>query len=94
MNRKPLSVLIATALTLGSLSMSNAFAFEKQTENYIAKDYQQHLARLWDHFHQNPELSLMEIKTAKRLAKELRAVGFEVTEKVGGTGIVLSLIHI
>ena len=88
MNRKPLSVLIATALTLGSLSMSNVFAFEKQTENYIAKDYQQHLARLWDHFHQNPELSLMEIKTAKRLAKELRAVGFEVTEKVGGTGIV------
>lgn len=88
MNRKPLSVLIATALTLGSLSMSNAFAFEKQTANYIAKDYQQHLAPLWDHFHQNPELSLMEIKTAKRLAKELRAVGFEVTEKVGGTGIV------
>lgn len=88
MNRKPLSVLIATALTLGSLSMSKAFAFEKQTANYIAKDYQQHLAPLWDHFHQNPELSLMEIKTAKRLAKELRAVGFEVTEKVGGTGIV------
>ena len=88
MNRKPLSVLIAIALTLGSLSMSNAFAFEKQTANYIAKDYQQHLAPLWDHFHQNPELSLMEIKTAKRLAKELRAVGFEVTEKVGGTGIV------
>jgi hippurate hydrolase len=68
--------------------MSNAFAFEKQTANYIAKDYQEHLAPLWDHFHQNPELSLMEIKTAKRLAKELRAVGFEVTEKVGGTGIV------
>ncbi len=88
MNRKPLSVLIATVLTLGSLSMSNAFAFEKQTANYIAKDYQQHLAPLWDHFHQNPELSLMEIKTAKRLAKELRAVGFEVTEEVGGTGIV------
>lgn len=88
MNRKPLSVLIATALALGSLSMSNAFAFEKQTANYIAKDYQEHLAPLWDHFHQNPELSLMEIKTAKRLAKELRAVGFEVTEKVGGTGIV------
>lgn len=54
----------------------------------IDKDYQQHLAPLWDHFHQNPELSLMEFNTAKRLAKELRAVGFEVTEGVGGTGIV------
>jgi hippurate hydrolase len=88
MNRKPLSTLIATALTVGSLSMSSAFAFEKQTANYIAKDYQQHLAPLWDHFHRNPELSLMEKKTAKRLAKELRAVDFEVTENVGGTGIV------
>ena len=88
MNRKPLSILIAAALTLGSLSVSNAFSFEKQTANFIADDYQQHLAPLWDHFHRNPELSLMEQKTAKRLAKELRAVGFEVTEKVGGTGIV------
>ncbi len=54
----------------------------------IDKDYQQHLAPLWDHFHQNPELSLMEFNTAKRLAKELRAAGFEVTEGIGGTGIV------
>jgi len=54
----------------------------------INKDYQQHLAPLWDHFHRNPELSLMEFKTAKRLAKELRSVDFEVTEGIGGTGIV------
>jgi amidohydrolase len=54
----------------------------------INKDYQEHLAPLWDHFHRNPELSLMEFKTAKRLAKELRAVGFKVTEGIGGTGIV------
>ena len=54
----------------------------------IDKDYQQHLGPLWQHFHQNPELSLMEFKTAKRLAKEIRAVGFEVTENIGGTGIV------
>ncbi|WP_085299141.1 amidohydrolase [Cognaticolwellia mytili] len=88
MNRKPLSALIATTLALGLLSMPNVFAFENKTASYIAKDYQQHLAPLWDHFHRNPELSLMEINTAKRLAKELRIVGFEVTEKVGGTGIV------
>jgi hippurate hydrolase len=30
----------------------------------------------------------METKTAKRLATELSAAGFEVTENVGGTGIV------
>ena len=54
----------------------------------IAKDYEQHLGALWDHFHRNPELSLMEHKTAERLARELRAAGFKVTEGIGGTGIV------
>jgi hippurate hydrolase len=54
----------------------------------VEADYQQHLEPLWDHFHRNPELSLMETKTAKRLAHELESVGFEVTGNVGGTGIV------
>ncbi len=35
-----------------------------------------------------PELSHREFKTAERLAKEIRALGYEVTEKVGGTGVV------
>lgn len=54
----------------------------------IAKDYDAHLGALFEHFHRHPELSHMEFKTAERLAKELRAAGFEVTEKVGKTGIV------
>ena len=54
----------------------------------IAQDYQAHLAPLWDYFHRNPELSLMEFNTSERLAEEIRAAGFEVTEGVGGTGIV------
>ncbi len=54
----------------------------------IQADYDQHLAALFDHFHRNPELSSMEVKTAARLAEELRAAGFEVTEGVGGTGVV------
>ena len=54
----------------------------------VDKDYQQHLGDLFEHFHRNPELSLLETKTAARLAEELRAAGFKVTEGVGGTGIV------
>ncbi|NNL55943.1 MAG: M20/M25/M40 family metallo-hydrolase, partial [Woeseia sp.] len=54
----------------------------------VANDYKQHLGALWDHFHRNPELSLMEHKTAERLARELRAAGFKVSEGIGGTGIV------
>ncbi len=54
----------------------------------IDADYTEHLWPLFDHFHQNPELSLVEVKTAARLAEELRAAGFKVREGVGGTGIV------
>ena len=54
----------------------------------IDADYESHLWPLFDHWHRNPELSLMETKTAARLAKELRAVGFKVREGVGGTGVV------
>jgi amidohydrolase len=46
------------------------------------------LEKLYKHLHSNPELSLHEEKTAARMAKELRDLGFEVTEKVGGTGVV------
>jgi hippurate hydrolase len=46
------------------------------------------LQTLYKHLHGNPELSLQEVATAARLAKELKALGFEVTEKVGGNGVV------
>jgi hippurate hydrolase len=54
----------------------------------IRKDYDGHLGGLFDYFHRNPELSLVEHKTAARMARELRAAGFDVTENVGGTGVV------
>ena len=57
----------------------------------VARDYQNHLGALFDHFHRNPELSGMEVKTAARMAKELSDAGFEVTEGVGGTGVVAML---
>src|SRR5580658_5705523 len=41
--------------------------------------------------HQNPELSGHETQTAAKLAVRLRGLGYEVTEHVGGTGIVAIL---
>jgi amidohydrolase len=41
--------------------------------------------------HQNPELSSHETQTAAKLASRLRGLGYEVTEHVGGTGIVAIL---
>jgi amidohydrolase len=41
--------------------------------------------------HQNPELSAHETQTAAKLAGRLRGFGYDVTEHVGGTGIVALL---
>jgi len=41
--------------------------------------------------HQNPELSSHETQTAAKLTTRLRSLGYEVTEHVGGTGIVAVL---
>ncbi|HEX4485709.1 MAG TPA: amidohydrolase [Terriglobales bacterium] len=38
--------------------------------------------------HRNPELSLHEVQTAAKLAERAKALGYEVTTGVGGTGIV------
>jgi amidohydrolase len=46
------------------------------------------LQTLYKDLHQHPELSLHETNTAAKLAAQLRELGYTVTEKVGGTGIV------
>ncbi len=46
------------------------------------------LESLYLHLHQNPELSYKEEKTAGRLADEMRRLGYDVTENVGGFGVV------
>ncbi|MFN3946162.1 MAG: amidohydrolase [Allosphingosinicella sp.] len=54
----------------------------------VKADYDGHLEALFIDFHRNPELSFMETRTAAIMARELRAAGAEVTENVGGTGVV------
>ncbi|TXS95541.1 amidohydrolase [Parahaliea maris] len=87
----PRALKLLAAASLGTLLATPvAFASESASElsDAVKADYKSHLGPLFDYFHRNPELSMMETKTAARMAKELRAVGFEVTEGVGGTGIV------
>ncbi|HUF61467.1 MAG TPA: amidohydrolase [Verrucomicrobiales bacterium] len=57
----------------------------------IAEDYRKNLAGLFEHLHRHPELSFREFETAKLLARELGALGYAVTEGVGGTGVVAIL---
>src|ERR1700683_1013769 len=46
---------------------------------------------LYIDLHQHPELSSHETQTAAKLAARLRGLGYEVTEGVGGTGVVAIL---
>ena len=45
------------------------------------------LVELYRDLHANPELSFQEVETAKKLAVRARALGFDVTEGVGKTGV-------
>lgn len=75
---------LATAACLAPFVCATA---DPALDAAVAGDYA-YLGPLFEHFHRNPELSFREFETAKRLATELRAAGFEVTEGVGGTGVV------
>jgi amidohydrolase len=56
-------------------------------EASVEADYPR-LDALYKDIHAHPELAFAEVKTAAKLAAEMRALGFEVTEKVGITGLV------
>jgi amidohydrolase len=86
MSLRVLACLLFTSAPL--LAASPALRTELAAQ--LAADYPS-LESLYRHFHANPELSLMEEKTAAKLAAELRDVGCEVTEHFGGTGVVAVL---
>lgn len=46
------------------------------------------LESIYKDLHAHPELGFQEVRTAEKLSAEMRAIGFEVTEKIGKTGIV------
>jgi hippurate hydrolase len=78
---------LAAGLALTVLAL-DARGADPALRNDIASDYRERLGALFEHFHRNPELSHREIETSKRLAAELRALGYDVTEGVGKTGVV------
>ena len=84
----------AASLALTATAFSTPAFADNHTIDHAAiaraveRDYDGYLAPLFVHFHRNPELSFLENKTAARMAQELRDAGLEVTEGVGGTGVV------
>ncbi len=73
---------IAMALIFASGSASSSPLRESIDADYA------YLDALFKHLHANPELSMQEVETAKRLEEELTPLGFDVTGGVGKTGVV------
>lgn len=56
-------------------------------EAVLNRDYPR-LDTLYKDIHSHPEIQYQEVKTAAKLAAQMRALGFVVTEHVGKTGLV------
>jgi len=82
--------LFALLATAGLCPAQDAEALRGQVQGKVDAGYGQ-LDALYKHLHANPELSFHEVKTSAKLAGELKQLGYEVTEKVGGHGVVAVL---
>src|SRR6476620_9588762 len=91
MNRFAKPLLLSAALCAAALSPARAeidvARLKAAIETSLEADYPK-LDALYKEIHAHPELAFEEVKTAARLAAEMRALGFEVTERVGRTGLV------
>src|SRR5215475_8527989 len=84
---------LLAAFALGSIVALPAHAeldvasLKQSIETSFESEYPK-LDALYKDIHAHPEIAFQEEKTAAKLTAEVRAIGFEVTEKVGKTGLV------
>jgi amidohydrolase len=81
---KPIIIALFATLTVSAHAQSQALSKEAESVSADAN-------ALYLDLHQNPELSAHETQTATKLAGRLHSLGYDVTEHVGGTGIVAIL---
>jgi amidohydrolase len=86
---KQLMILLALLASLVAVGYGQAPVAGNTSKEVDAVYTEAHA--LYIDVHQNPELSSHETQTAAKLAARLRGLGYEVTEHVGGTGIVAIL---
>ncbi|MEZ9820467.1 M20 family metallopeptidase [Shewanella sp. 10N.286.45.A1] len=81
--KTPIALGLLCALTAPLSAIAAVTSLDSSVERSMPK-----LEELYLHLHQNPELSYQEKATSARMAKELSALGFDVTEQFGGYGVV------
>ena len=86
--RSPLSY---AAVALMAVLAGSAFAPGPDVRDPVRArihDEYSALRAIYEQLHSHPELSFMEVNSAALIARELRALGLDVTEKVGRMGVV------
>jgi amidohydrolase len=80
---------VGMVFALASLSAhgQGAERFAPEILGHVAGMYAD-LDVIYKDIHSHPELGFEEVRTAARLAADMRALGLQVTEKVGKTGVV------
>ena len=81
-SRRRLSIAAGIAVAL------TARAASAETPADWLETHLPQVVEFYKHLHAHPELSYKEKETSETLAKELRNVGAEVTEGIGGFGVV------
>ena len=85
MKHIPIMLLLSAAI-----SLSAASPLQKTVKTRVGSEYEK-LFELYKHLHSHPEISFQEAKTGLRLGQEMRALGFDVTQNIGGHGVVCVL---
>jgi amidohydrolase len=88
-----LSRLLPVVLALGVTSLPGLAQHSKliARANQMADKIESKVVENRRHFHQYPELSNREVKTAATIAEQLRALGLEVETDVAKTGVIAVL---
>src|ERR1700742_3365741 len=81
------SVALSSLLALPAHAELDVVKLKDSISATLEQDYPK-LDALYKDIHAHPEIAFQEVKTAAKLAAEMRSIGFEVTENVGKTGLV------
>src|SRR5947208_14927268 len=90
MNHVRLRLLIATLLFASGASAQTSRADNGVSVAEVDAIYPD-IEKLYIDLHRNPELAFHEQRTAATLAARVKAMGYDVTTGVGGTGVVAIL---
>lgn len=78
---------LAALLLAPALQAQDASRYKAEVAGQVNGMYPK-LEAVYRDLHAHPEIAFQEVRTAGKLAAEMRAIGFEVTEQVGKTGLV------